>query len=124
MAVEFDAARGQKPGSRIRMSGRVFGIELSLEEVVTEREPPHRKTWETEGVPRLLVIGRYRMGFELSPLGENSMLRVFVEYALPEGVPGRWLGRLVGRYYARWCAQRMVDDAVKHFASSKVADRR
>ena len=115
METELDEGRGQKVGSRIRLSGRVFGVELSVEETVTERNPPRRKVWETTGAPKLLVIGHYRMGFELSPQGNGSMLRVFIEYALPERGLARWLGRLFGRYYARWCTQQMVDDAVKHF---------
>jgi len=72
---------------------------------------------ETTGAPKLLAIGHYRMGFELSPQGNGSMLRVFIEYALPEMAPARWLGRLFGKRYARWCTQRMVDDAVRHFAA-------
>ena len=28
-------------------SVRVFGVELSVEETVTERNPPRRKAWET-----------------------------------------------------------------------------
>ena len=117
MEVELDADRGKKIGSRIRLGGRVFGIELSVEEVVTEHDPPRRKVWETTGSPRLLVIGHYRMGFELSPRGGNSALRVFIEYALPAQAPARWLGRLFGSYYARWCTQRMVDDTVQYFGS-------
>src|SRR6185503_6430544 len=109
--TEFDEGRGQRLGSRIRLAGRVFGIELSVEEVVTERDPPLRKVWETIGTPRLLVIGHYRMGFELVAQGTGSTLRVFIYYALPERAPARWLGRLLGRRYARWCTQRMVDDA-------------
>jgi hypothetical protein len=115
METQVDAGRGQKIGSRIRLSGRVFGVELSVEEMVVERNPPRRKVWETTGIPRLLVIGHYRMGFELSPQGNGSMLRVFIEYALPERGLARWLGHLFGRYYARWCTRQMVDDAVKHF---------
>ena len=115
METEFDEGRGQAVGSRIRLSGRVFGVELSVEEIVVERDPPRRKVWETTGAPKLLVIGHYRIGFELSAQGNGSMLRVFIEYALPERVPARWLGRLFGRYYARWCTQQMVDDAVNHF---------
>ena len=118
MKIDFDDGRGQRVGSRIRLAGRVFGIELSVEEVVTERNPPHRKVWETTGSPKLLVIGHYRMGFELSPRGRNSMLRVFIEYELPTGLAARCLGRVFGRSYASWCTRRMVDDAVKHFASS------
>lgn len=115
MKTELDEGRGQRVGSRIRLSGRIFGVELSVEEMVVERNPPHRKVWETTGAPRLLVIGHYRMGFELSAQGTGSMLRVLIEYALPDGPPGRWLGRLFGRYYARWCTQQMVEDAIKHF---------
>jgi hypothetical protein len=117
MEIGLDEGHGQRVGSRIRLAGRVFGIVLSVEEIVTERNPPYGKVWETTGSPRLLVIGHYRMGFELSPQGNGSMLRVFIDYALPEKAPARWLGRLFARYYARWCTQRMVNDAVKHFAS-------
>ncbi len=115
MDVVVDEGRGQKPGSRIRLAGRAFGIELSLEQIVTERNPPYRKVWETTASPRLLVIGDYRMGFDLSPRGNASLLRVFIGYALPERGVGRWLGRLFGRLYARWCTRRMVDDAVIQF---------
>lgn len=117
MNTELDAGRGQQLGSHIRLSGRVFGVELVVDEIVVQREPPRLKVWETTGVPKLLVIGRYRMGFDLSPQGGGSMLRVFIEYALPENAPARWLGRLFGRYYAQWCTRQMVDDAVNHFQS-------
>ena len=116
MEVVLDEGRGQKVGSQIRLVGRVFGIELSVDEVVTERNPPHRKVWETTGSPKLLVIGPYRMGFDLSTNENGLMLRVFIDYALPERAPARWLGRLFGKSYARWCTQQMVDDVVKHFA--------
>jgi Polyketide cyclase / dehydrase and lipid transport len=115
MQTELDEGRGQAVGSRIRLSGRVFGVELSVEEIVVERDPPRRKVWETTGTPKLLVIGHYRMGFELSPQGIGSLLRVFIEYVLPDRAPARWLGRLLGGYYARWCTQQMVDDAIRHF---------
>ena len=118
MKIELDEGLGKKVGSRIRLAGRVFGIELSVEEVVTERDPPRRKAWETRGSPKLLVIDHYRMGFEISPLEKDSMLRVFIEYSLPAKVPARWLGILFGKYYARWCTRRMTDDVVKHFESS------
>lgn len=117
MVTQLDEGRGQVPGSRIRLSGRVFGLQLSVEEVVTERDPPHRKFWETVGTPKLLVIGPYRMGFELSRQDDNCLLRVSIDYALPVIAPARWLGRAFGRYYAEWCTQKMVDDAVKHFAT-------
>src|SRR5438093_7922103 len=96
MPIALDAGRGQRVGSRIRLIGRVLGMELAAEERVTEHTPPHRKVWETTGSPKLLVIGHYRMGFEVTPEGQASRLRVFINYALPERVPARWLGRLFG----------------------------
>jgi hypothetical protein len=118
MQVEFDTARGQKIGSWIRLSGKILGVTLAVEEIVTERMPPRRKLWETTGVPRLLVIGRYRMGFEIAPREAGSQVAVFIDYALPEEALTRWLGYVLGGYYARWCTQRMVGDAVRHFASN------
>ena len=116
MTTRIDEGRGQRVGSHIEVRGRVFGLSLSLDEVVTEREPPTRKVWETVGYPRLLVIGPYQMGFEVTGQGGGTALRVFIDYALPSSSPDRWLGRVFGRYYARWCARSMVNDAVSHFA--------
>src|SRR5215510_2028843 len=119
MRIELDDDRGQRVGSRIRMSGRIFGLRLLLEEVVTERNPPHRKVWETTSTPNLLVIGHYRMGFEIGSRDIDSLLRVYIDYSLPHGVLTRWLGCLLGPVYARWCTRQMVKDTVKHFALSE-----
>jgi hypothetical protein len=111
MRVEMDALQGQAVGSLIRVTGRVLGIHLEVEEVVTERMPPSGKTWETRGEPRLLVIGAYRMGFRISPYAGRSRLVVFIDYQLPPaGLPNA-LGRLFGRAYAEWCTKRMAGDA-------------
>ena len=111
MQVQLDAGRGQRANSRIVMTGRAFGLPLELEEVVDERTPPSRKSWHTVGSPSLIVIGSYRMGCELTAQGEATHLRIFIDYDLP----ARWLGRLFGRWYARWCTERMLDDARMHF---------
>ena len=114
MDTILDDARGRRIGSRITVRGRVFGVLLSLEERVVERVPPSRKAWETEGEPHLLVIGAYRMGFELSP-GAGTTARVWIDYALPSSGFGRWLGKLLGSWYARWCVRRMLRDAQRAF---------
>ena len=122
MGIELDVAAGRAVGSRIRLSGGVLGIPISVEEVVTERHPPLRKVWQTTGVPKLLVIGHYRMGFEITPHGASSLLRIFIDYALPQAPFARWLGRVVGGSYARWCTESMADDAAKHFARAREND--
>lgn len=116
MSIDFDQDGGRSVGSRIGIAGRIFGVELSLDEIVRERVPPSRKVWETTGTPRLLVIAHYRMGFDIVNRGDESLLSVFIDYALPRGGPQSLLGRILGGYYAHWCVDRMVRDAVKHFS--------
>lgn len=115
MTIELDRDNGKVVGSKIRLAGRILGMQLSVDEVVTERIPPRRKVWATTGVPTLLVIGHYRMGFDITPQSNASILRVFIDYALPQAGAARWLGYCFGRYYARWCTRQMLADAVRHF---------
>ena len=119
MSVGLDAAKGQAVGSRISLSGRVFGVRLSVDEVVTRREPPINKVWETVDVPRLLVIGAYTMGVQITPVDGRSRMRVFIDYELPKGWATYWLGLLFSGFYARWCVDQMLKGAVKTFASPR-----
>jgi hypothetical protein len=118
MAIELDSSAGRAVGSKIRLVGRVLGIPIRVEEVVTEHAPAHRKVWQTIGTPHLLVLSHYTMGFEIAPEGAGCRLRVFIDYGLPERGVSRLLGTLLGRRYARWCVRRMVQDAVARFAHS------
>ena len=124
MKLHVDQAAGRAVGSQMRLEGRVFGVPLSLVEVVTERMPPTRKVWATVGTPRLLVIGPYRMGFTLVSAGnevrggssDEVTVSVFIDYALPDRGLSWLLGRIFGHKYARWCTVRMVTDAHAAFA--------
>lgn len=109
MVFTFDEHRGQSVGSKIRMSGNVLGFDLQVDEVVTERDPPRSKVWETVGEPRLLVIGPYRMGFSVDEKGSGSRVTAFIEYDDPSG-GWRWVGRWLGPVYARWCTVIMASD--------------
>ena len=108
MSVELDQAKGHAVGSHIRVSGRVFGVDLYLDGVVTRRDPPTTKVWKTVGTPRLLVIGAYAMGIEITPEAAGSRLRVYIDYELPTGWASYWLGLLFGGFYARWCVDQML----------------
>jgi hypothetical protein len=119
MDIDVDAAGGRAVGSHIRLNGRVLGVSISVDEAVIERIPPHRKVWKTLGTPKLVVIGPYQMGFEVTGLGEISSLRVFIDYEAPAA---RWFRRLrlkLAVLYARWCTRRMASDAAHHFSSGE-----
>ena len=114
MELSVDAGGGQVVGSHIRLDGTVLGVRLALDEVVTRREPPVEKVWETVGAPRLLVVGPYIMGFRLAPRDGATDLRLFIDYDLPE--TNQWLGQLFGGVYARWCVGEMLTAVRRHFA--------
>ena len=118
MEIRTDEGHGQRVGSRIELDGRVMGMRMAVQGVITEHDPPRRKTWQTVGAPRLLVIGSYRMGLDLMPQAAGARLRIFLDYTFPRaGLP--WLlGHLFGPLYARWCTRRMVRDAASHFGSA------
>lgn len=117
METSADAGRGQEVGSHILMNGKVFGITIFLDEVVTHREPPRVKIWETVGTPKLLVIDHYRMKAEIKQRENASLLRVSIDYNLP--TKNVWLGKLFGRYYAKWCAQQMIKDTHNYFTKQR-----
>lgn len=107
MDTQVDEGKGQQVGSHIRMGGNIFGMNLFLDEVVTEHNPPHKKVWKTVGNPKLLVIGNYQMGIEISPRDKQSNFKVFIDYELPKGAT-KWMGYLFGNMYAKWCVRQML----------------
>lgn len=119
MNYQFDAEKGRAVGAVIKMGGSFMGLGLAVEEVVTVRDPPRLKIWETRGSPRILIMGAYRMGFEIAPAGAYSRLRVFIAYDHPVSLMGRILGHLFAPMYARWCVKRMAEDAERRFRKSE-----
>ena len=115
MHYTFDDGEGRTVGSVIRMDGKILGLTLTLQEEVAEHEPPRRKVWQTVGTPHILVVGAYRMGFEIEADGNQSSLRVFIEYDLPASRLGHFFGLMFARPYAHWCVSKMAEDAAKHF---------
>ena len=116
MKTHVDERKGQKLGSHIKMSGKVFGINLFLDEVITRHEPPFYKEWQTVGKVNLLVIDNYILGFEIKPDNGGSLLRVYIDYDLPKSAKTYWLGILFGRMYAKWCVRQMINGTLNHFA--------
>ena len=116
MSMATDAGGGKAVGSRTRLSGKVLGMNLWADAEVVERTPPWRKSWQTIGEPRLLVIGPYRMSVRLDESGPATHARVVIDYSPPGKRPWRWLGTLLGPRYAKWCVTQMAADLERTFA--------
>lgn len=110
MSYKFDSGQGRAVGSHTTMSGRAFGLRLFVDEVVTVREPPRRKSWSTTGQSRLLIMSGYRMGYGVEPADTGSRLTVWIDYDLPRNPLTRFIAAPLAALYARWCVDRMVGD--------------
>ena len=117
MDISTDDGEFRRMGSRLRLAGRAFGFALFLEEEITEYRPPLVKVWQIIGTPRLLIIGRYRMGFKITPQSQGSVLHIFLDYELPSGTLSRLFGRWLAPTYARWCVRNMIAEGQKAFVS-------
>jgi hypothetical protein len=115
MTIGTDAAHGRAVGSHITLSGTVLGLRLFLDEVITRRDPPLRKEWETVGTPRLVIIGAYRMGTAIESAADGSGVSVFIDYDLRRRLGGRILGWLLAGFYARWCVRQMLAAVAAEF---------
>lgn len=122
MTTTIDQEKGQAVGSHIKMDGIVFGFHVFLDEVVIYRQPPRIKVWETVGTPRLLIIGHYQMKVEIQPVEGGSKISVSIEYQLPN--TNRWLGKLFGDWYAKWCVRQMLDGTRAHFIHTSTSNAR
>src|SRR3989344_7651761 len=115
MAIELDEKVGHGIGAEIVLRGKMLGIPLFVREAVTDWQPAKRQAWETVGPQKMIIIGQYRMGFDLIPRASGVALRVFIDYGFPESASGRILGKIFAKIYAKWCTGRMAKDAAKHF---------
>jgi hypothetical protein len=115
MDMTTDEGGFRKLGSKLRLAGKAFGLTVFLEEEVANYAPPLGKAWQTIGAPKLLVIGAYRMGFDIEREPAGARLRVFIDYDLPGDIIGRIAGFLLGGFYARWCVTSMLMEAQKRF---------
>jgi hypothetical protein len=116
MNMKLDGKRGQAVGAEILLEGSMLGIPLYVREFVTVHEKPIRKIWETKGPQKMVIIDQYRMGFELVFQSGQTHLTVFIDYNIPLKGRGLILGKFFSQIYAKWCTDKMVNDAVLHFS--------
>ncbi|OWV96845.1 SRPBCC family protein [Rhizobium sp. R693] len=118
MKYDVDQGNGQVVGSIIKMRGKILGMNLFVEEIVTEWQPPWRKSWQTLGHPKLLVIDTYHMGFVVKPISVGSRVIVKIDYSYSHSPLGSRLGGIPAKAYARWCVSKMTREAGNRFAQA------
>lgn len=118
MKTSIDDGEGKKVGSHIKMSGRIIGINLFLDEVITIYDPPKQKEWATQGDLNLIVIDQYTLGFTVQPESKGSHFTVYIDYDLPKSLRTKIPGAFLGGIYAKWCVRQMINGTKEHFMGS------
>lgn len=116
MDLQMDESHGQSVGSHIRLSGKVFGRSLSLEEVITKREVPYIKTWETVGTPKFLIVGKYQYTVRVESKDHGSFLNISFDFSPPK--KSGWFRLFLSNIYSKMCAGEMVKMTRNYFIKS------
>ncbi len=117
METHTDEGEGKVVGSHITMNGKILGVNLFLDEMITIHDKPHQKEWRTVGNVNLIVIDQYTLGFKIKPEQEGSLFTVYIDYELPKSWKTRGLGMALGGMYAKWCVRQMINGTRGHFNS-------
>jgi hypothetical protein len=59
-----------------------------------------------------MVVGDYKMTAKISAQDIGSLLMVSIDYDVPAS--NKWLGKLFGKFYAKWCVSMMIDGVKNH----------
>ena len=122
MEIETDLDSGRKIGSEIILKGKMMGVSLFVKERICSRNPPYSKSWETVGPQKMIILDQYRMGFEITPDGSKTKLRVFIDYSIPSSGVSHILGKISAHFYAKWCTEMMVRDAKDAFKKGQTKE--
>lgn len=95
--------------------GKMMGMTIDFTEVVTKWMPPKLKDWETIGDAQIIIMRWYRMGFEITPNNNETMVTMSIAYEPPKGWFYRLLSFLFGGIYCNWCLNNMLNDTKKAF---------
>lgn len=100
-------------GAKYRWYGKMMGMTIDFEEVVTKWEPPKLKEWETIGEAQIIIMRWYRMGFEITASENGTIVTMSIAYEPPNDWFYKLLSFLFGPLYCNWCLNNMLNDTKK-----------
>lgn len=104
-------------GATYRWHGKIMGMAIDFTETVSQWQPPERKEWETVSEAKIIIMSWYRMWFEIRPVEQGTLAKLFISYEPPKNWFFRILSFLFARLYCNWCLKNMLNDSKKSLAS-------
>ena len=90
--------------------GRMMGMTIDFNEIVTKWQPPKLKEWETVGKAKIIIMSWYRMWFEITPAENGTIAKLSISYLPPTPWFYKILSFFFAKLYCNWCLNNMLND--------------
>jgi hypothetical protein len=118
MNLQFLSANKKGLHTKYRWTGKALWMNLDFTVLVTEWVRGIRKTWETEGVSKMIIYSWFKMNLTIHQRQQQCAATLSVSYEQPLSVIGGLLCALFGKWYARWCISSMFRDTARKLAQN------
>ena len=118
MNFEFLSANKTGLHAKYRWTGKVLWMLLDFTVVVTRWITGKEKTWETEGLAKMIILSWFRMDLKVEGNEQESTAILSISYERPKGFFYRLLSFLLADLYCRWCIRNMLNDTEKRLSVS------
>jgi hypothetical protein len=102
-------------GATYRWFGKMMGMTIDFTQTVSKWVQGVEKEWKTNGDVKIIIMGWYRMFWNLKPVEGGTLATIGIDYSAPREWYFKVLSFLFGGMYSRWCLNSMLRDTKKAF---------
>jgi hypothetical protein len=118
MNLEFLSPNKTGLNTKYRWTGKVLWMMLDFTVLVTRWVKGKLKSWETEGVAKLILYSWFKMDLEVNGNQQQCTAQLSISYEKPKEFFNRILSFLLADWYCRWCLNNMLNDTEKKLKSN------
>jgi hypothetical protein len=113
MGLEYLSPSKTGLNTKYRWTGKMLGMALDFTVLVTKWVKGKEKSWETEGIPKMIIYSWFRMDLAVEGDHQKSTAHLSISYERPKGFLNRILSFILADWYCRWCLKNMLNDTEK-----------
>ena len=118
MVLEFLSANRTGLNTKYRWTGKVLWMVMDFTVVVTKWVFGKKKSWETEGLAKMIIMSWFRMDLKVSGNEQRATATLSISYERPKGFFNRLLSFILADWYCRWCLKNMLNDTERQLKAS------
>jgi hypothetical protein len=107
MNLEFLSSNKSGLNTKYRWTGKALWMVLDVTVLVTRWVRGKEKSWETQGIARMIIYSWFRMDLRVEGNLQQSTAHLSISYEKPKAFFNRILSFLVADWYCRWCLKNV-----------------